>query len=312
MRHVLTIVVLLAVAAVWVPTAFADEAVDLRPQWRDGQTSRYQFWTTRTQAMTMTAGGQTRSAESVVETEGEVTWRVERRRADGGFTCTMTLDWMTATLIGPDGQRVRNDSRRGTGEAESVHALIRAMAGVPLTIEVAPDGRITRASNVEAMQRRFTAGDFPIEPLDFIETATDLAVLAGAPAELRPNGTWRMDFRWTHELGHINHDTTFRLAGVEQIEGVPIATVTTTARKRLDIDRDKLPPTQPGGPQVDVRMTASDHQGQVMFDLLRREAVGRNSIDSRTIQTTIRLPNATINQQLVETVQSQALRIEER
>src|SRR5690606_28530873 len=120
-----------------------------------------------------------------------------------GATCSMTLDWMTAVLTGADGERFRNDSRRGSGDAPPVHDLLRAMTGTALTVEVAADGQVARVGNVEAMRRRAQDASMVPEELDFIESATDLAVLAGAPAEVRPGGTWRASFRWTHDLGHL-------------------------------------------------------------------------------------------------------------
>lgn len=298
---------------IWTAAAAQEAGVSLRPKWEEGQTSTYHFWTTRTQSQTVSARGQTRSNETRVATEGDVTWRVERAKPDGSYTCAMTLDWMTADLTAADGTVYSNDSRRSTGDLEPYHNLLRAMAGVPLTVEVAADGRITGVSNVAAMRQRFKGEEFPIEDLDFIESATDLATIAGAPAQLRSGGSWNIDFRWTHELGHIEQDTTYRLVGVEDIEGIPVATVEGEARTRLDVDPSELPEQQAGGPTFDVRLVDSDYEAQVMFDLVRHEAVGRNSVDTRTIETTIRLPQGagTITQRTVETIHSQTLRIAE-
>lgn len=285
------------------------EPVDLRPKWEAGHTSRYHFWTDRLQKRSLSAQGQTREVSSKVESEGELTWTVERVRPDGSATCTMTLDWMTANITTPDGKVQRNDSRRGSGDSEAIHDLLRAMSSVPLTVEVAADGTITKLSNVDAMRQRAKNKEIVPEELDFMESASDLATLPGAPASLSPGGSYKKSYKWTHDMGFIHHDATYRLVNVEDISGIPVANVSATSRMRLELDRSQIPE---GAPPLDVKLTRGEYEAQIMFDLTRHEAVGRNSTESRVIDITMRLPQQTVTQRLEETITSQTLRIEER
>ncbi len=284
------------------------QAVELRPAPVVGKTARYWVWTQRDQAVTLAAGGNRRTSSNRMEVEGECTWAIVAARPDGSSTATMTMDWMTARLTLDDGSVQSNDSRRPRGDSEGVHALIRAMTGVPVTCEVAADGTIQSVRGTDAMKRK--AGDATIpDDIDFVESATDLACIAATPPTVPVGRAWDARFRWSHEVGWLNQDMRYTLTGIEEVEGVPIANVTGVARTRLELDRAKLPQD---GPPIDVRLRNSSFQTQIMFDLVRKEAVGRNTTDARTIEAQIRFPQATLSRVIDETISSQVLRIEER
>lgn len=291
----------------YTPPAIDLQAVQLRPQPAPGRTTRYWVWTQRDQTMTMSAAGNRRTLSNRMEVEGECVWRIVSVQGDGGFTATMTMDWMTVVLTMPDGSVQRNDSRRGRGETQSLHTLLQAMCGVAVTCDVAADGTIRSVRGTDAIRRK--AGEVPApDDLDYVESATDLATLAGAPASLAAGRGWATAFAWSHDLGTMRYDMRYTLAGVEEIEGIPVANVTGQARMKLDVDRSKIPK---GGPAIDIRLQKSSFETQVMFDLVRHEAVGRHTTDSRTIATTIRLPNAAVSQTTDEVIRSQVLRIGE-
>jgi hypothetical protein len=151
------------------------------------------------------------------------------------------------------------------------------------------------------------------EELDFIETATDLATLVAAPESAAVGKNWDTDLKWTWSdapfEGHLLHDMKFTLTGVEQIAGLPVAVVDGRSKLKLDLDRSNLPE---GMPPTDVKLVKGDLQTQVMFDLTRSEAIGRNTVQNTTIDFTVRMPDATITRRLVETLQGQALRITEQ
>lgn len=303
---------LIALAVVLVCAAGAvaqDEpaAVDLRPQWREGQRSRYEVWTRRVRDTTMSLAGQSRSAQVTMETTGEVTWVVDRVQPNGGATCTMTLDWLSMS-IASDGERQVSDSRRGSGDNEMIHDLLRAMAGVPITVEVAPDGSIESVHGTDAIRRRLDVPEMMPQDLDFIESASDLATIPDAPATARVGARWDADYRWTHEMGHLRHDMSYTLAGVEELAGIPIATVTGRGSLSLDVDHSKLPED---APPIDVKLVDGSVTSQVMFDLQRHEAIGRNTVQETTIDVTVRMPQQTLSQRTHETIQSQVLRIGE-
>jgi len=256
----------------------------------------------------MQVGPKKQNVNSSMEFAGEVTWTVDKVRSDGSATCTMTLDWMTVEVTLPDGTVQHNDSRKGSGDSEMFHQVLRAMAGVPLEFEVNADGSVEKVSGTKAIQRR--AGDeLPVpEDLDFIESATDLATLAYAPEATEINDKWKAHFTWTHEMGEMEHDHQYTLDSVEEIAGIPIATVTAVGKLKLKPDMSDLPPD---APDVDVRLIEGSYEGQVMFDLQRHEAVGRNSIETQHIEVRVHLPQQTFTRTTEETVQSQTLRIAE-
>lgn len=298
------------VVAVAVASTRADQQTyDLRPNFEAGRTTRYQIWTLRQTTTTMRVGPEKRTSDTSMQFDGEVTWTVQKVKADGSATCTMTLDWLTVTLTLPDGTVQHNDSRKGSGDTEAFHRLLRAMAGVPLVFNVNADGSVEKVSGTSAIRRNVGDDTTVPEDLDFIETATDLAVLAFAPADAELNDRWNAQFTWTHQMGRIDHTHRYTLSSVEQVAGIPIATVTGTGKLKLKPDMPDLPPD---APDIDVRLVEGSYQAQIMFDLQRHEAVGRNTVESHHIQTSTRLPQLTFKQSTEETIHSQALRIAEQ
>lgn len=308
----------LAVALVYIvlaPNASAQDArtYDLRPQWKPGQIARYEIWTSRTQRSTVSLADQKRTTDMNMVSEGEVTWAVDRVKPDGSAECTMTLDWLTLDYTA-NGKTLKNDSRKGSGEIESVQALLKAMAGVPLRVSVAADGTVTKVDGTKTMGGRLGADqkDMLPEELDFIETASDLATLISAPASVGVGNKWDTKLKWTWSdapfEGFMHHDMTYTLAGVEDLAGLPVAMVEGKSKMKLELDRSALPE---GMPPSDVKLVKGELQTQIMFDLSRHEAVGRNSTQSTTVDFSIKMPSATISRRLEETLRGQALRIEE-
>jgi uncharacterized protein DUF6263 len=299
------------------PLAPAQEAqtYNLRPQWTPGQTARYEVWTSRTQHATISLAGEKRTTDLQMTSEGEVTWTVDRVKADGSATCTMTLDWLALDYTPDGGKTLKNDSRKGSGDIEPFHALLKAMTGVPLKVSVAADGSVTKVDGFNAITSRIKSElkDMVPTELDFMETASDLATLIAVPDATGVGKKWDADVKWTWSdrpfEGFMHHDMTFTLASVEDLAGLPVAVVDGKSKLRLELDRSKLPE---GMPPADAKLVKGTLQTQIMFDLTRHEAVGRNTIQNTTIDFSIRMPNTTISRRLEETLQGQALRIEEK
>jgi len=291
-----------------------DSPIDLRPKWVEGQTARYEVWSSRTQQATVSLAGQSRSTSLSMVSLGEVDWTVDKVKADGSAQCTMTLDWLTLDYTPEDGKTLNNDSRKGSGDIEPFHALLKAMTGVPIKVSVASDGTVTKVQGVKAISAKIKPDlkEMVPEDLDFIETATDLATLVAAPESIDVGKNWKTKLKWTWSdapfEGYMHHDMTYTLSGVEDVDGLPLAIIDGQSKLKLELDRSGLPE---GMPPFDVKLAKGDLQSQVMFDLTRGEAVGRNSIQTTTIDVTIRTPNTTITRRVEETLQSQALRIEE-
>lgn len=290
-------------------SAASAQTYDLRPQWTAGQSATYSFWTARQQNQTVTMPtGESRNATNSYETNGELQWTVESIRPDGGATGTMTMDWIAVTLTDLQGQTVTMDSRKPRGDVPRFQKLLKAMVGKPITVTVNADGTIEKVAGLGPIRRAAEEPDDVPEDLDWIESATDLATVPGVPPEVRIGGTWKKDFRWTHDEGHLRHAMTYTLADVEDVAGIPLATVEGKGTLKLDPKPLELPPD---APPVQRRLTGGEVTTQILFDLQRHEAVGRNTTQEETIVTTIRFPQGTIRRSATTTIQSQVLRLSE-
>ncbi|MBB6429808.1 hypothetical protein [Algisphaera agarilytica] len=299
------------------PTADAEPAtIDLGPRWVDGQTSRYEFWNQMEQTVHIKLGDQSQTSSSTIEVDGEVTWTVDKVNADGSSVCTMTLEWMKYVNTPSEGKAISVDSRKSaSAETKAMHELLSAMAGVGLTIEIAPDGSVTKANGVDKMKRKTSQPDFIPSELDFEETASDLASIAYAPKpfDLTPSGagkTWKADFRWDHDLGKMDQKWTYELDRVEDIAGVQVAVVTGQGKFKLDPEVDKDRPAD--APPVNVRLLEGSAEAEVLFDLSRHEAVGRHSLSNEKILVTVSLPDGRkFERTLTEETVGQVLRLSE-
>lgn len=286
----------------------ADDTYDLRPHFVEGRTAQYQTWTQLQRTVTVQVGPEKQSRDELMIFENQVTWTVDKVRSDGSATCSMTYDWMTAELTGPDGKVLRNDSRKGSGDDDRLHKVLRAMNGQTLTFEVNADGSIDKVTGASAIRKAIDDEDMAPEDLDFIESATELAVIAFVPDEAKSGARWKAAFTWSHQLGQMDHDHRYTLSSVEEVAGISIATVTATGKLKLT---PELPDLPPGAPKIDIKMRSGSYETQVMFDLQRHETVGRNSIESHVIEVSRRLPQITLTQTIDTTIQSQVLRITE-
>ena len=283
--------------------------INLRPKFVAGRTTKYEVWSLRKQSIAMSFMGESQKMESVLETQGEVTWRVDRVNADGSATCTMTLNWLTATSKSTDTEPIQVDSRKATGDNAMMHELVKAMSGAPIAVEVAADGTVTKVKGVDAIHAKLADAENAPDELDFQETAADLATITAAQETIAMGRNWKHAAAWNHELGKMHHDTTYTLDGVEQVADIPIATVTGVAKLRLDLDKDKLPAD---GPKLDVKLKSGQATTQIMFDLSRGEAVGRNSTMTTNIEARLTHNGQTLTRIMDETVQSQSIRIAEK
>jgi len=314
MRAPLTLATTLAIAALWPkPLAAQNDlhTADLRPHFVEGRTATYQIWSLREQNQSVRVGPHKKDFDTRFEIEGRVTWSVKRVRPDGSAICSMEIIWMTAQLTGPGGEVLRSDSRKSHGKPEAIHGLLRSVSGVAVNVEVAPNGTVLSASGIDAIRRKAPqAVDIPDE-LDFMESATDLAVIAGAPQALALNKNWKQHFTWNHQLGKIDQSMRYTLDALEDIEGIPVATVTGVADVKLKPDLDRLLKGMQKGSRANARLIKGFVQTQIMFDLQRHEAIGRNTLESRRIEVGFHYEDQAITRTIDETIHSQALRLEE-
>lgn len=311
-RCLLPLLAVLLVAPL--PGAQGDEAepqktYNLCPNFKQGQTARYSAWTLHQISESMTFGPRTKSSKTRLEIEAELVWQVKQVNEDGSAECDLTIEWITVSAQRGDGPVKVNDSRQATGEIEQYHQLLLAIAGKPMTFQVTADGTIESITGTDEMRQAMGEDSSEPKDLDLIESATDMALLAAAPQTIEPGGQWNAQFQWLHRTGKINHDYTFTLDQVSPIAGVPIAIV--SAEASLDLEPD-LSLFADDAPHPQVQMTEGAVKSQVMFDLSRHEAVGRNTVQTHTIEVNQDIGDLTLNMVTKERIQGQVLRIAEQ
>ncbi len=291
------------------PQPAAAQTINLRPRYVAGRVSKYDIWSSRRQLVRVTFMGQSEEIDSLLETTGVVTWRVETARTDGSAACVMTIDWIAATSKVGETEATHNDSRKGSGDTPAMHALLKAMAGVPIAVEMAADGSVSKVAGVDAIRQRAGQDLNVPDELDFVESASDLATIIAAKDGVTLDKSFKASAAWNHELGKLNHDIQFTLTSLEDIAGISVATVSGISKIKLDMDPAKLPKD---GPRVDVKLLRGEATMQIMFDLSRGEAVGRNSAQTTVVEAKLSAGGQTFTRVAEETVQSQALRIAEK
>ena len=298
-------------------TVASPPVIDLRPAWTEGQTARYEFWNLIEQTVEVQLGERSQSQSTTTEITGEITWTVDEVAADGSADATMRLDWMlfevTTSARGQSQTQIIDSRKSPSADIKPMHDLISAMAAVPVKVKVAADGHITEVSGLDAMKKKTDNPDLIPSERDFIETATDLATVPFAPAA--PDGglplgkTWKADYRWDHEMGETDQAWKYRLDRLEDIGGVPVAVVTGEGKIKLD---PELPERPAGAPPVNIKMTRGNASNEVLFDLSRREAVGRHGTTQEQIRVSVTFPDGRkFVRTLNETTTGQTLRISE-
>lgn len=285
--------------------------LDLRPRFVQGRTTKYHVWSNRQQFQSVAIGPRNREFETRFEIEGEITWTVNRVRQNQSATCSMTIQWMTAQYTGPDGKTQHSDSRKSRGLPESIHGLLRAMMGMPVIIEVEPDGSVRSAKGIDAIRRSAPKDANVPDERDFIESASDLATIVGAAANVAIDDQWKTQLDTNHQFGLLHQSMRLTLSSVETIADIPVATVTGIGRLEFEPDKDLLPKMPSRDWKVRARMTNGQIVTQVMFDLQRREAVGRNTMESRVIEIDVRGPQQSFKRTIDEQIHSQVLRVAE-
>lgn len=280
----------------------------LRPQFVEGTRSRYEIWSLQRRTYSSEIAGKSRSASTVMQFDSQVSWEVDRVEDDGSATCTMTIDWLVLTMTDPQGNVLTGDSRQEQGEEPMIYQFAQAMSDKPITVEVAANGSITSVVGVEAVQQQWPDAD-PPKAIDFVEIASDLATLPYAPEMGQVGDDWEAQFNWAHEEGWMKFDTNYTLKEIQDIAGIPVAIVHSSSELELEPDEQKTRP--PAGPPIDIQLLAGSTDSQIMFDLQRREVVGRNSNVRSTIQKQANANGITIRQTVEVNIQDQVLRIAE-
>lgn len=289
--------------------AEATPAVDLQPRWVEGRVTRYAFETQRLTDLVFEAAGQTREARNRFTSEGEVTWRVRDVNRDGSAEAEFVYDWLRLTFENPQGDTEVADSRRGSGDDPRLQALVEAVAGTPLTVDMAADGSVIEIAGMDAIRRKTDFPETVPEDRDFLEAVTDQISLPAAPADAEPGDQWQQSFTWGHQAGDLQYDTTYTLVEVAPMAGVPVALL--RSESELDLDPTE-PDVPPDGPDIETRLESGAASAQIMFDLSRNQAVGRHESEQTVVLTSVRTPQGPLTQTTTIRVSRQLLRIAEQ
>jgi hypothetical protein len=286
----------------------SSDQIDLRPEYVVGRNAVYDIWSRRETTVSMSIqNNPPREITSVTEVDGQMRWNVEQVNDDGSAICIMTIQWLRIIRTDQTGKKV-NDSREGSGDDETRYKFLKALTGVPLRVRCQPDGSIEAVEGSDDIAARVEDKDNAPEELDWIESATELATISGIENVMKIGNTWNRKYEWNHEVGKMHHNIDYKLAGVETIAGIPIATVTGGGDLEFKPDLSNLGGNSEG---MDISLTKGTIEHQIMFDLQRHEAVGRNSVEHRTIRLERTTADFSAVQSVSEIIQSQALRVRE-
>jgi len=301
-------------ALAWMaPTAAAqtDQTVDLHPAWKTGQVSRYRI--TETSLTTIEADGLPKPQQMLTEFVAEVTWEVLDARPDGGGRARLAMGAMRMKLTGADGETHTITAHDADERFASMRSWIRALTENPLEITVSAQGEIEAVAGQDAVRR--AAGELG-EKLDdgyFREIGMDLAVLIGGGRSVAYGGTWRHQHsgkRHNQPPGDVQYDTTYELAGVENIAGIPLAMVKRRTRLSFTPELPELPDDAPPI-EIDVRLVEQSNEAQLMFDLTRHELAGANDDTTLVFEIRRSLLGRQATMKVTEKDNTQVLRLAE-
>ncbi len=285
----------------------AQETVDLRPLWKKGQLSRYQMHQVETTVTQMP--GLADPQESVTEFDAEVTWQVIEAKAEGGGLARLHFDNITIKLTGPSGQSSTVTAQQADPEFEGTQQYIKALMGGTLEVRISPDSQVGGIQGIEAIKQNAGPSGQRMNENYFKGMVMDLAMLTGGTAGIKPGQTWTFPHTSTHPLGQIHLNFTDEFKGVEEIAGVPVALVQQKAQVTFEPDL-KDPPAD--APPVQVRTTAAEAGGQILFDLSRHEIVGSQSLQKLGIEIKMTVRGRDFTRILNETTQTELVRIAEQ
>lgn len=283
-----------------------DVTVDLQPHWRAGEEATYRYNTVRKQRIFVTMGGKSKTAHTTIVVSGVVDWKVDHVADDGSAQCTMTRKWMSATLVGPDGKKQVNDTRSGTSQTPPIYDVLQALTQHPIEVTLSAEGTVTDVSGLDAIRQQTKVKQLVPSRQSIERFATLLVPVAKAPRQASRGATWQYHFQDKQPDGTTHVDVDYRLTSLEKIAGIPVATIEGDGRLSFDFDRSKIPAN---APPIDVSLENGSFKTQIMFDLSRHEAVGRHTLETRQVRTTVQIPNHTLERDVTQTVDREVLRI---
>ena len=281
---------------------------DLRPGWEAGETATYELWLKRRRVHRFEGQpppGAPAKRAVTYQVTGTIGWRVDAV-GDFGARCRMVIERIRAAITTPDGTTHEVPGGDGSHPAtKQMGETLSALRGATIDVELAPDGTVAEIGGYESV---IEASGGQLEKQGFVEMASRVAAVPSAPAEAAPGASWTHTITGRRAMGSLEQAVSYRLAGVREIAGIPVATIDTRAELSFDVNRARMPQR---GPKIDIAMTDGARTGRILLDLQRGEVVGRHAEETRRLEMRVHMPQRTITQIIETTSRRQLLRIAE-
>lgn len=284
-----------------------DQAVDLRPIWKAGQTSRYQISQTELTAAQMQGLGEPQ--RSTTQVEAVVAWEVVAAEPSGGGTARLTIESISFEVTGEDGQTRKITAQASDEEFQSMRQYIAALSGSAVTVAIGSDGQISSVEGHEAIREKAGEAGENLDEGFFRDLARDLAVLTGGQASVQRGMKWQHTHTSDHPIGELRQSYIDELLGVEVLAGVPVAAIRRRGELALEPDLSERPAD---APPLNIRTTEATYDAQLFFDLSRHELIGSHAQQTLALEVTITTPAREFVQSIREVTSTQVLRISER
>ncbi|MEX2671827.1 MAG: DUF6263 family protein [Phycisphaeraceae bacterium] len=288
--------------------AAAQDTLDLRPIWKEGQSARYRMTTTQTTLAEMQGIPDAQPQQTTTLFEGELTWRVTRADENGGGEAEMTIDDLRMTITGPDGEQRSASPQSADEMMEPVQQMLTALVGRPISYVITADGNVDSVQGYDAIQRQAGEMGASMDERYFRNLGLDTLALVGGSQNMNVGSSWQSQQSSSHQFGEITADVTYTLAGVEEPAGVPTVMIERTAS--LDLSPE-LPDLPPDGPEVAFQQLAGEANGFLMFDRSRNEVVGVFEKQVLSAEVSFITPDRRMTQTMTETTDTEVLRIAE-
>ncbi|QDU72909.1 hypothetical protein [Mucisphaera calidilacus] len=309
MKYLLaTILCLLAIAP-----AAAQDAVDLRPKFAEGQTRLYEEWTryTTNTHVRFPNGRESKQSETA-ELNAEIAWTVDKVKPSGEATCEIAVKWLEVSLTNSangQSQTLKVDTRKGPGEHAEFHKLLKEVVDNPLVYTIKPDGTIAKVAGTDKLKLRVDMVGAERAEKEALYNIAGMTQPGELPESLKINSTWKQDLLgYAFEDNQIEIPVTYTLSDVTTIEDVPVAVISAEASPvLLPPDYGNIPPN---APKPTFKPGKTSYNSEIFIDLDRNEVTARHTAQQQAYSLSIKAPNgAVLNVDRDETVEAQTLRV---
>ena len=254
------------------------QTVTLRYRWTKGESRTYRVTTQTDNAITGMPGGRVTTSQTMTQV---LQYAAEEVAPDGSATVRQTFQSIRMETVNPNGKFVIDSGVRETSQnrmVEGMRAVLAAMAGESVVIELAPDGAVRRvegASRIADKVSKVMAADpAAAQAGQGIRTSlSDEALkttleqtfprLSGPPVKV--GDQWQGALAMGNPaIGRITGRSTFTLKAIEGAADAAVARIAVALVLRQDV----VPP--PSGPAGMV-MTLGDAKGagEIVFDVAK-------------------------------------------